>query len=40
MLFDHICLCARGVWTRDGLPGVETSAEEELPINNETETVK
>jgi colicin import membrane protein len=26
MLFDHICFCARGVWSRDGAPeGVETT---------------
>ena len=27
MLFDHIALCARGVWRRDGAPGVETTLE-------------
>jgi colicin import membrane protein len=26
MLLDHVCLTARGVWTRDGPPGVETTA--------------
>jgi colicin import membrane protein len=26
MLLDHICLTAKGVWTRDGPPGVETTA--------------
>jgi hypothetical protein len=36
MLFDHICLCAKGVWTRSGEPGVETTTEDELPINNDT----
>jgi hypothetical protein len=36
ILFDHICLCAKGAWTRDGPSGVETT-DDELPINNETE---
>jgi colicin import membrane protein len=31
MLIDHICACAKGVWTRDGPPGVDNS-------NMETET--
>jgi hypothetical protein len=26
MLLDHICLTAKGIWTRDGPPGVETTA--------------
>jgi colicin import membrane protein len=25
LLLDHVCLTARGVWTRDGPPGVETT---------------
>jgi colicin import membrane protein len=25
MLLDHICLTAKGVWTRDGPPGVDSS---------------
>jgi hypothetical protein len=25
MLLDHICLTAKGVWTRDGQPGVDNS---------------
>jgi colicin import membrane protein len=25
MLLDHVCLTAKGVWTRDGTPGVETT---------------
>ena len=29
MLLDHICLTAKGVWTRDGHPGVETTNVEE-----------
>ena len=28
MLLDHICLCALGVWTRDGAPGVENTSTE------------
>jgi hypothetical protein len=37
MLFDHICLCAKGVWSRDSDPyGVETT--DELPINNDHNT--
>ena len=27
MLIDHLALCARGVWTRDGEPGVEVTEE-------------
>src|ERR1700731_1622319 len=27
VLLDHICLTARGVWRRDGSPGVETTEE-------------
>ena len=30
MLLDHICLTAKGVWTRDGPPGVETTNSEFL----------
>ena len=25
MLFDHVALCSKGTWTRDGPPGVETT---------------
>jgi colicin import membrane protein len=25
LLLDHVCLTAKGVWTRDGPPGVETT---------------
>jgi colicin import membrane protein len=25
MLLDHVCLTAKGVWTRDGTPGVENT---------------
>jgi len=28
MLLDHICLTAKGIWTRDGPPGVETTNSE------------
>jgi hypothetical protein len=30
MLFDHCSLCSKGVWTRDGPPGVETTNEVEM----------
>jgi hypothetical protein len=33
MLLDHIALAAKGVWTRDGPPGVETTIDE--PPNHE-----
>jgi hypothetical protein len=29
MLFCHVALCFKGVWTRDGPPGVETTTEVE-----------
>lgn len=29
-LIDHVALVVRGVWTRDGSPGVETTSEEDL----------
>jgi hypothetical protein len=29
LLFCHIALCSKGVWTRDGPPGVETTTEVE-----------
>jgi hypothetical protein len=28
MLIDHVCLCAKGTWTRDGPPGVENTSTE------------
>src|SRR6202035_4112895 len=30
MLLDHVALAAKGVWTRDGSPGVETTNEVEI----------
>jgi colicin import membrane protein len=30
LLLDHVCLTAKGVWTRDGPPGVETTNEVEM----------
>jgi hypothetical protein len=29
MLLDHVCITAKGVWRRDGAPGVETTELEE-----------
>jgi colicin import membrane protein len=29
MLLDHVCVTAKGIWTRDGPPGVETTNVEE-----------
>jgi hypothetical protein len=28
MLLDHLAICSRGVWTREGLPGVENTNDE------------
>jgi hypothetical protein len=30
MILDHICLCFKGVWNRDNVPGVETTDATEL----------
>jgi hypothetical protein len=35
MLLDHIALAAKGVWTRDGPPGVDNSNMETEPENKE-----